>query len=210
MNGPICAACPERSTFFSAPTPLPQPGDDSAANYPVGFLNSLGLSGLPLHDIKPKAGAVIILLRNPDPHSGLCNGTRLIITATHANLLEGVIITGKYIDLKTTIPRIALQPSDSRFPFTLRRRQFLVRVAFAMAMNKSQGQSLERAGLFLPRPVFSHGKLYVAFSRPGYPPSAAKGVRVVAVEVEGTQGNLKGPDGGVFTRNVVYREVLAA
>ena len=50
----------------------------------------------------------------------------------------------------------------------------------------------------------------VAFSRSGYPPSAAKGVRVVAVEVEGAQGNLKGPDWGVFTRNVVYREVLAA
>jgi len=79
-----------------------------------------------------------------------------------------------------------------------------------MAMNKSQGQSPERAGLFLPRPVFSHGQLYVAFSRSGYPPSAAKGVRVVAVEVEGAQGNLKGPDWGVFTRNVVYREVLAA
>ena len=57
-----------------------------AANYPVEFPNSLNLSGLPLHEIKLKAGAVVILLRNPDPHSGLCNGTRLIITAIHANL----------------------------------------------------------------------------------------------------------------------------
>ena len=82
-----------------------------------------------------------------------------------------------------------------------------MRVAFAMIMNKSQGQSPERASLFLPRPVFSHGKLYVAFSRPGYPPSAAKGDRVAAVEVKGAQGNLKGPDGEVFTRNAVYRKV---
>jgi hypothetical protein len=43
--------------------------------------------------------------------------------------------------------------------------------------------------------VFSHGQLYVALSRSGYPPSAGKGVRVVAVEVEGAHGNLKGTDG---------------
>ena len=67
----------------------------------------------------------------------------------------------------------------------------------------------ERAGLFLPRPVFSHGQLDVAFSRLGDPPSAGKGVRVVAVEVEGAQGNLKGTGGRVFTRNVAYREVVA-
>ena len=75
----FCAASPERSTFFLA-------GGDSAANYPVEFLNSLNLSGLPLHDIKLKVGAVVMLLRNLDPHSSLCNGTRLITTAIHANL----------------------------------------------------------------------------------------------------------------------------
>ena len=75
----FCAASPERSTFFSA-------GDDYAANYPVEFLNSLNLSGLPLHDIKLKVGAAVMILRNLDPHSSLCNGTRLIITAIHANL----------------------------------------------------------------------------------------------------------------------------
>ena len=74
----FCAASPERSTFFSA-------GDNSGANYPVEFLNSLNLSGLPLHDTKLKVGAVVMLLRNLDPHIR-CNGTRLIITAIHANL----------------------------------------------------------------------------------------------------------------------------
>ena len=47
-----------------------------------------------------------------------------------------------------------------------RRRQFPVRVAFAMTVNKSQGQTFTgRVGLFLPEPVFDHGQFYVACSR---------------------------------------------
>ena len=34
-----------------------------------------------------------------------------------------------------------------------------------MTINKSQGQTFERVGLHLHKPVFAHGQLYVACSR---------------------------------------------
>ena len=58
-----------------------------------------------------------------------------------------------------------------------------------MTISKSQGQSLGRVGLYLPRPVFGHGQLYVALSRSGNPPAGRLGVRIVAVDTEdGVQG----------------------
>jgi ATP-dependent exoDNAse (exonuclease V) alpha subunit len=34
-----------------------------------------------------------------------------------------------------------------------------------MSINKGQGQTLAHAGLYLPRPVFTHAQLYVVVSR---------------------------------------------
>jgi len=40
-----------------------------------------------------------------------------------------------------------------------------VKIALAMTINKSQGQSVEHVGLDLRTPTFSLGQLYVALSR---------------------------------------------
>ena len=60
-------------------------------------------------------------------------------------------------------------PSDSELPFTFKRIQFPIQPCFAMAINKSQGQSFKRVAVFLPQPLFTHGQLYVAASRVGDP-----------------------------------------
>ena len=55
--------------------------------------------------------------------------------------------------------------SGKGLPCTMQRKQFPVKVAFALTINKSQGQTFEYVGIDLMEDVFSHGQLYVAFSR---------------------------------------------
>ena len=63
------------------------------------------------------------------------------------------------------IPRICLSPSKEEIPFNMRRKQFPIRLGFAMTINKSQGQSYNEVGVYLPTPVLSHGLMsYVAMA----------------------------------------------
>ena len=52
---------------------------------------------------------------------------------------------------------MTLTPSDADLPFRLRRVQFPIKLAYAMTINKSQGQTFEKVGLYLNRACFGHG-----------------------------------------------------
>ena len=148
---------------------------------------------MPPHELKLKDEMPLNLLRNLRPSEGLCNGTRVKVRKRHNRLLECEILSGLMKGKIVFIPIITCTTETGRFPFSFSRRQFPVRPCFAMTINKSQGQTLDFVGLDLTDEVFSHGQLYVAFSR-------VRSWSCIKVKIC--------HDKGRRTRNVVWKEAL--
>jgi hypothetical protein len=164
LNTQIVEAVPGREHVVLSADSV-EMGDDHAMAINIEFLNTITLAGMPPHCLALKVGVPVILLRNLDAASGLCNGTRLIIWRLARRLIVAQIIGGAHAGNIVNIPRITTTTNRSKWPFTLQRRQFPLQLAFAMTINKAQGQTMKTVGIYLPEPVFTHGQLYVALSR---------------------------------------------
>ena len=164
--------------------------------YPVEFLNSLKFPGIPNHRLRLKVGLPVMLLGNINQLAGLCNETRLLVTQISKWVIKAKVITGSHVGNKVFIPRVILSPSDTKWPFVLKRRQFPICVFFAMTINKSQGQSLKQVGLFLTKPVFSHGQLYVTVSRV----TTRNDLKLLIIGDDGKTSSTN--------KNIVYKEVF--
>ena len=190
--------------------------DDPYGYYAPEFLNGLTPNGLPPHVLKLKLNCPVILLRNIDPANGLCNGTRLVVRGFERNAIDAEIVIGQHAGRRVFLPRIPLCPSDNdMFPFKFKRKQFPIRLSFAMTINKAQGQTIPIVGVYLPNPVFSHGQLYVALSRA----TAKRNIKILIQkekpkEKANKQNNnpkkRKRPTVSLLTsmKNIVYKEVL--
>ncbi len=150
-------------------------------------------SGIGHHELQLKVGVLILLLHNFNQSIGLCNGTRLIVKKLGQCVIEAEIITGNNVSKRVFIPHIIMSSSGTNWPFVLRRRQFSIRVAFAITINKSQGQTFNNVRVYLSSLVYSHGHLYVVISRV----TSSANIKIF---------NGQGPDR--YMRNVIYKEVL--
>ena len=190
INDVVLTRCPGDLEAYASADVV---GEEHALAIPSEYLNTLSGAARPPHLLRLKPGVPLMLLRNIDPAGGLCNGTRLIFTKAHGGwLLEAVVATGKRAGDTVFVPRMKLFPTDGEFPFDWSRRQFPVKLAFAMTINKSQGQTLRRVVVYLRSSVFAHGQLYVAVSR-------VSGPECISFAL---------PPGASGVRNVVYREAL--
>ena len=162
-------------------------------------LNTLTLPGLPPHALRLKKNAIVMLIRNLDASSGLCNGTRLqVLRLGSAGVYAKIVSKNPFFGRCVCIPRINHTQSKSSFPFQVVRRNLPLRLAFCTTINKAQGATYEMCGVYLPRPVFTHGQLYVAFSR-------VRAAHCLKVYGETSAKQYRCPDTDIFlTMNIVY------
>ncbi|XP_058198399.1 uncharacterized protein LOC131313923 [Rhododendron vialii] len=117
----------------------------------------------------------------------------------HELRLKEEILTGAFKGTRTFLHRIPLKtPENIKLPFEMTRRQFPIRLSFALTINKAQGQTIPHAGIYLPEDVFSHSQLYVALSR---------GTSQNTTKILVKNGNIRRHE-GVYAKNVVYKDAL--
>ncbi|UYV77362.1 hypothetical protein LAZ67_15000695 [Cordylochernes scorpioides] len=129
--------------------------------YFTEFLNSITSTRILPKRLNLNFGAIFMLLRNLNPR----RGTRMVIQRMLSYILEAQILTGTNVGRTVLVPKLYLAPSDTNLPSILKSRQLLLRLAFAMTINKTESQTFARVGLLLQELAFTHGLFYIDFSR---------------------------------------------
>lgn len=67
-----------------------------------------------------------------------------------------------------TFSSISLPQSGKSTPFMIKRIQFPVMLSFVIAINKSQGKTFAKVGIYLLESIFLQGTIYAALFRRNY------------------------------------------
>lgn len=165
---------------------------------------------LPANNLKLHVGCIVHLLRNFGGYLGLANGTRCVVKALRDNYIVLEVVSATYRNrekhmkgpLTFTLPRIRLISTEDVSGFFFHRIQFPVCHSYAVTCHKSQGQTLQKVGLYLPLNVFAHGMMYTSMSRVPAP-SDLKIYIPPKKRIENEDGSFKG-----YVLNVVNKAIL--
>lgn len=187
--------------YFSTDKPLDErPLDVDEIESEVSALNRRTDSGMPPHKLRLKVGCVAVLLINMSDREGLINGTRFIVEKLGDNQIVGRTINKRNSGQIQFFIERTRNTYEDKVPGGLKyeRLQFPIKLAFAMSIQKAQGQTVEILGIALEREVFTHGQLYTAFTRA----TDEDDVRVYAPNREEDE------QGRVKVLNIVAKEML--
>lgn len=95
--------------------------NEFSSSFPLKYLNSINMPCLLRHDLKIKEGCVIVLMRNMNQVTGLCNDTGMVVRKCLPNSILCDILTGSQVGSTHIIPRIEMEPSDTNWTFQFKR-----------------------------------------------------------------------------------------
>jgi len=109
-----------------------------------------------------RVGAQVMVTRNVDVENRICNGTRGVVRAVRDGAVTVLLTDGREVD----VARFAFEVREdlARGPPLAVRRQFPLRLAWALTVHKAQGSTLDRVSIDLSR-TFAPGQIYTALSR---------------------------------------------
>ena len=125
--------------------------------------------GLPPHCLEIKTCAVYCLLRNFSIDRQLVKNTCVVVTEIGNRIITAKVLRdrptfGNQVEEDIVIPCITFSYVLSS-GHTLLHRQFPLALAYSTTFHSCQGQTYDRIGVDLTKPVFTHGQLYTALSR---------------------------------------------
>ena len=133
-------------------------------DFPPDVLHKMDEKNVPPHRLELKENALVMICRNVNIREKLVNGQKAVIQKIHNNTIEvRLLLPGPPVIV--TLPRINFTVKTNQNGVSFQRRQYPLRLCYAMTINKAQGQTLDKIGLDLRDDVFAHGQLYVALSR---------------------------------------------
>ena len=163
----------------------------------LDFLALASQPGVPPHALRMKVGCLCSIMRNLSIDNGLVKNARVIVTKLNYFTVEVKTlpsVVNNFTSQLFCLPRINFEFQPSHCPWTVQRRHFPLRLAYATTFNSCQGLTLDKMVLDLRIPVFAHGQLYTALSRV----RSRHDIRCFT-----SDGQLP-----MFIKNIVYRNLL--
>jgi hypothetical protein len=132
------------------------------------FLAQITSRNAPDHELHLKVGAVCSIMRNLSSAKGLVKNQHVVVVGTKAKAryIEVKLLNrGHRPDVTHCIPRINFDFRPSYVSYTIRCKQFPLRLAYSTTFNSCQGLTFDMVGINGRSDVFAHGQLYTTISR---------------------------------------------
>jgi hypothetical protein len=132
------------------------------------YLAMLSEPGVPPHELYLKVGSICSVMRYLCIEKGLVKNIHVRVVELHRHIVRVDLLRDQstsIVDRLFYLPRISFEFHPRQTSWTVERRQFPLRLAYAITFNSCQGLTLDKVVLDLTTPIFAHGQFYTSLSR---------------------------------------------